>query len=793
MLSAMARPQRKVDKAVASNAECLLGAKERSVCGAIQEAKELQCSVFKVRKEVQTWAAACHFGARFWTGSLLQWLVDNARAGHLEILASFKHLMSDETTMSSLSAWDPKGPAEDDLFPALPAPGPAAPALDDIPQTEFVASDEDQDEHEDLGGAGPTKIVQSAFDIGILFRSTSSGRHHFWMVPLVCPLQTCDKINGETQYALWQLTENIPGEAARQLMNIPSEPEQQLASIPGEAALRPALGHHHYEVGCLDRAGYNDRCCLKKAQEDTAQPTIMLACDSHIASQASGHVIQMVPGVFSGCVHLGITSRQGGHHKMLQDVLDEVLLTSIKPREGPIPTSQHPWSIRRDTLLALILPATRRGRQRFRILRQALTGNLESEQIDWYHGLSRPPTKLQVKNYAKKLRKNLLPTKLKLVKTNRWLRTLAPIGQIALLANTHNLLARAVVRWLAMIQNKRKPPLRTTMDFDNAEVTLQGINLSHAEDDVEVVRPVTPADWAKWNKQEQRGALRFVAQHPRAVLLAIMISLQAMVRLQRDAEKIDSDRFELQQMRNAAKGSESRTRVEHLALGEMIKPFFERTQEMLFSDSPWDLIPKHWRTRGFKNLVLSMNEAQECSIEQMMVSEHLGWPLWLFRLPTERFEENFVEGVLGTCPKLRGDFANRILAKFGEDGEEPTPEQLKDDRVALELRCLSMLIRKTIVRIERGHTSIRRRLVSRCQTHHQRLTDASADHVLKASRQILQQRKRKTKVVNPKKRKKRRGGGGHQRAAFSEVLQELGAGGIQGSVTRRRLNNNEQR
>ena len=111
------------------------------------------------------------------------------------------------------------------------------------------------------------------------------------------------------------------------------------------------------------------------------------------------------------------------------------------------------------------------------------------------------------------------------------------------------------------------------MDFDNAEVTLQGINLSHAEDDVEVVRPVTPADWAKWNKQEQRGAFRFVAQHPRAVLLAIMVSLQAMVRLQRDAEQINSDTFEAQQMRNAAKGSESRTRVEHLALGGRVNLF----------------------------------------------------------------------------------------------------------------------------------------------------------------------------------------------------------------------------
>ena len=211
---------------------------------------------------------------------------------------------------------------------------------------------------------------------------------------------------------------------------------------------------------------------------------------------------------------------------------------------------------------------------------------------------------------------------------------------------------------------------------------------------------------------------------------------------------------------------------------------------MLFSDSPWDLIPKHWRTRGFKNLVLSMNEAQECGIGQLMVSEHLGWPLWLFRLPTERFEENFGERVLGTCPKLRGEFANRFLAKCGEDGEEPTPEQLKADRVALELRCLSMLIRKTIVRIETGHTSIRRRLSSRCQTHKQRLIDASAQHVLKASRKILQQWKRDTKVVKPKKR---RGGGGRQRAAFSEVLQELGAGGTQDSVTRRRLNHNEQR
>ena len=210
---------------------------------------------------------------------------------------------------------------------------------------------------------------------------------------------------------------------------------------------------------------------------------------------------------------------------------------------------------------------------------------------------------------------------------------------------------------------------------------------------------------------------------------------------------------------------------------------------MLFSDSPWDLIPKHWRTRGFKNLVLSMNEAQECGIGQLMVSEHLGWPLWLFRLPTERFEENFVEGVLDTCPKLRGEFANRVLAIFGEDGEEPTPEQLKADRVALELRCLSMLIRKTIVRIEKGHTSIRRTL-SRCQTHKQRLVDASAQHVLKASRKILQQWKRDTKVVKPKKC---RGGGGRQRAAFSEVLQEQRTGGNQDNATRRRLNNNEQR
>ena len=144
----------------------------------------------------------------------------------------------------------------------------------------------------------------------------------------------------------------------------------------------------------------------------------------------------------TGMISLALALRPGGHFSDFKRAMVEEIKMSIHVRDAPPVADTHRWSLHRDDLLTLLIPGTDERRVRLRVL---LTGDVRADMITWYcpGGASCD----EIQEYAELLADDLMPIAPEVFSRTRWMGSVTPLGQLALPANIHNLLPRAILRW----------------------------------------------------------------------------------------------------------------------------------------------------------------------------------------------------------------------------------------------------------------------------------------------------------------------------------------------------------
>ena len=489
-----------------------------------------------------------------------------------------------------------------------------------------------------------------------------------------------------------------------------------------------------------------------------------------------------------------------------------MIKASIQVVDSAVLSGTHPWTRHRDALLSLLLPLTDPRQVTLRLL---LTGDLQSDTIIWF----RPggATDEDIDDYAILLAHNLMPIAPEVFSRTRWMGSVTPLGQIALPANAHNLLSRAILHWQGKTSGAGGScqVVRLSDEFgpvlsDAEEVPSDGADNDGAcgplvaveEDQPENVpqpampgaaRTVLPNDWTAWNAKQQRDAVTFARSACQTISLLAFVALRPLVALQRSVEYTDSEAWEQQQMHRAVKGQPFKPRLVHIASLAQTDKFFEDVEELLGADQRWHVLPETEQTVQNLSIATGMLMTMMCGIAQLMRWSHAGFPVRLFRLLRE---PSLAHEILHACPKLRDTFADAFLQTWS------TVPLLRSVPCRLELFLILVLLRKTIARIECRHASIKRRIGRRNSAKPEAFLDTSSAFLLMRQRLLenaLHRRSAKEKRATAAQaqawtRKTRQtgkfagkpcGGGGLQRAAFSELLKRLGGGGELSTEERR--------
>jgi hypothetical protein len=613
--------------------------------------------------------------------------------------------------------------------------------------------------------------------VGLLFQEPNDGKWIWITLPVNHPLQCSDTGTGETYFAMWS-------EAA------------QFGLGPSWAALRQMFPFR-VQAKTLDRAGSNIRAVRKCAAATTpalGDVHILTSCDAHVVGTSCGRMLSPVTGMMTGLISLSLAMRFGGQFMSFRRVLTKVILQSLTVVKSSPLEPEHSQTRYRDTLLNLCLPASC---PQIAKLRTLLTGDLLDNEILW----RRPQgaaSKHECKAYAQDLAANLLPNRLVIFSRTRWMQSVTPIAEAALLANTHNLLPRAVMAWTSKtkgVDECKKSEFDPRWDAISSDGEKEGEDVAEeppkAAGDIEGDAGAPAAtgniDWAAYNKEQQKGSRKFAALRPAGVLVSTVIVAQPMVALQQRVEDLDSDDWEVNQLHKAAvSGKPIKTRMCSVAALEMTDAYYRDVDALLGAHPKWSLLQQDHRTVQHSNRVLSMLALGMCSIALLMEWVHSSYPLKLFALI--RNPGKAVE-ILNDCMHTMDAFTKAFLAMF-------PGSKLASKKARMYLLAVGALLRKSTQRIECRHAAIRRRIGNRYQRVHEDFAETSAyfflmrqrvlEHAFKvgASAKAKTEQRRKT-IQTGKLKGKYTGGGGERRAAMSELWSTLNAGGNLPSPERR--------
>jgi hypothetical protein len=159
----------------------------------------------------------------------------------------------------------------------------------------------------------------------------------------------------------------------------------------------------------------------------------------------------------------------------------------------------------------------------------------------------------------------LFPARLDTFSRTRWLTSLTSVKQAGLL-NVHNLLARALLRWVCRCQNKPLPDILAAPGWEPP-----GTPEASSDEEATAVKNTTETDWAAWNRNQRRGAKRFAVTRPTGVVIVALRALGPLVTLLNSIEKMASSSWEEEQMHKCCEGSDFTTRLEEAASLRRVK------------------------------------------------------------------------------------------------------------------------------------------------------------------------------------------------------------------------------
>ena len=692
--------------------------------------------------QFESLACAVLVCSRAWIASFFSYILSRVDKHELEAHVVFEFFMADETTLQSgRHEWRPEGGSTED---------------------------------------GPLKMHQVELVIGLLLKDTASGKWCLLTIPVNHPLQACDSGSGETYWAMWRETLDY-------------------CMGPAWGILRTRF---RVRVQCrtLDRAGPNLRAVRKCEVAAPDDLHITMPCDAHAVSTTTGRTLLPVQGMLTGIIALSLSMRLGGHFTAFRKILAAVILKSvIVVRSAPL-ACDHAWSRRRDALLRLTLPPSS---TRISVLRSLLTGDITDGRIQLYRpsGAGRQ----ELKEYAESLASALVPSRLAVFSRTRWLTSSEPIADLALLANTHDLLQRAVIAWCSnKTGSAQLEELLERLDDHAPEWDAIPSDSEDGEKDDKaaagpgdqcaashVAGAAGSIDWAAFNKKQRRDSMKFVQKNPAGILTTTCIAIQPLIALQRRVEFLDGDVWQTAERKKAISGKAFNTRMEYVASLEGTEKFYEHVRSLMGPHASWELLPRNHMTVAHSGTALSMLAISMCGIAQLLHWPHSGYPVKLFRLVKH---PHLAASVFSDCVHMRDRFTEGFLKIFS------TPELLAGSEARAYLFGLSTILRKSTQRIECRHAAIRRRIGTRFQLKREPFQSTSAAYFLMRQR-ILEHsyavvgssaadkaRARKPRTIACGKYiGHRTGGGGKRRAAFSELLTTLNAGGRQSNEVKSRV------
>jgi len=152
----------------------------------------------------------------------------------------------------------------------------------------------------------------------------------------------------------------------------------------------------------------------------------------------------------SGLIAFALSQSPGGAYKSLRDCVVEVLETANVVEALP-PGPQDPKAVKVRNLLDVLLPkGSKKALRRKEVLLQNLHGDIDTDDIRVF---SNTPL-FSVEKWAGATAAAILPHRTPLFQRRRWISSLRPVRETALLSAIHRIAQRAIPKWIAKVKDK---------------------------------------------------------------------------------------------------------------------------------------------------------------------------------------------------------------------------------------------------------------------------------------------------------------------------------------------------
>ena len=255
-------------------------------------------------------------------------------------------------------------------------------------------------------------------------------------------------------------------------------------------------------------------------------------------------------------------------------------------------------------------------------------------------------------------------------------------------------------------------------------------------------------DWAAVNAQHRSKGLKWLIGKPAGDLIAMRLVMEPFrVLLGNYFDMTSADWEERQQHRllqaSASGGATLASRdypLAVLAAGELDADFLEKNKIMLQRPQLFACLPRTWLVCSQRAKLFRMISRSGCAVQQMLATEHAGFPFQLFRLIKEPEQAERLRDEIPKC--MRDDYTLSIFEAH------PTLEGLE---LRAKLALVGILCWADISKVEARHATVRRLLyASSLQVRTQSLQDLSAQWV------FLQHRRRGARLAHRDAKKVRR-------------------------------------
>ena len=180
----------------------------------------------------------------------------------------------------------------------------------------------------------------------------------------------------------------------------------------------------------------------------------------------------------------------------------------------------------------------------------------------------------------------LLPGQLPSIERHRWMNSLGPLCEYALLCCVHNAFPRALAQWLSAGAEAAQGA--------GAQAATPGawqLPPTPEEGDAPVEQPCSSVgDWQEFNKKQRKVCLWFARGTLGRHLLLARIAMQPQVRLLHIFEAVGSVHWEQQQWRAAAEGGGRSFPILEAHRGEAARAFFESWDTLHTDPATWSAL-----------------------------------------------------------------------------------------------------------------------------------------------------------------------------------------------------------